>query len=100
MGYMITEDVRDQGTREERAAKAADWSPTAAQEMCDRVRDLSCPYGGTLGDIFDKTPKDVISKVFLEEKVHPSCISKWFALFFSTLSHCNMLTLPILFSYT
>ncbi|KAF9141300.1 hypothetical protein BGX30_005148 [Mortierella sp. GBA39] len=71
VGYMITEDVRDQGTREERAAKAADWSPTAAQEMCDRVRDLSCPYGGTLGDIFDKTPKGVISKVLLEEKCLP-----------------------------
>lgn len=65
---MITEDVWDQGTKEERAVKAADWSPTAAQEMCDRFLDLSCPYGGTLGDIFGKTPKGAITKVFLEER--------------------------------
>ncbi|KAF9135947.1 hypothetical protein BGW39_009921 [Mortierella sp. 14UC] len=69
VGFMVTEDIRNQGTTAERAAnKSSDWDPNAVQEMCDRVRNLSCPYGGTLGDIFDRTPKEVISKVVLEEK--------------------------------
>ncbi|KAG0278204.1 hypothetical protein BGZ95_004482 [Linnemannia exigua] len=69
VGFMITEDIRDQGTTTERAAnKSSEWDPNAPQDMCDRVRNLACPYGGTLGDILDKTPKETISKVVLEEK--------------------------------
>ncbi|KAK3813768.1 MAG: hypothetical protein JOS17DRAFT_806691 [Linnemannia elongata] len=40
--------------------------------MCDQTRDFSISFGGgkkTLGDIYDKTPKDRIVKVMLEEKV-------------------------------
>ncbi|KAG0380044.1 hypothetical protein BGX24_010458 [Mortierella sp. AD032] len=69
VGFMITEDIRDQGTTTDRTAnKSSEWNPNAAEDMCDRVRNLACPYGGTLGDILDKTPKDTISKVVLEEK--------------------------------
>ncbi|KAG9325897.1 hypothetical protein KVV02_001294 [Mortierella alpina] len=37
----------------------------------NRVRHFSCPLGGTFGDILDSTPKDVISKVVLENKMVP-----------------------------
>lgn len=37
--------------------------------MANACRDFVCPYGGTLAEIIDKTPKDRISKVLLEEKV-------------------------------
>ncbi|KAF9004134.1 hypothetical protein BGZ52_009220, partial [Haplosporangium bisporale] len=42
--------------------------------MCKEVRDFKMPGGKdgaliTLGDLIDRTPKDLISKVMLEEKV-------------------------------
>ncbi|KAG0303153.1 hypothetical protein BGZ98_006955 [Dissophora globulifera] len=34
-----------------------------------QVRDHKVPFGGTLGDLIDATPKELISKVHLEEKL-------------------------------
>ncbi|KAF9123109.1 hypothetical protein BGW39_009257 [Mortierella sp. 14UC] len=49
-----------------------EWGPQAAQSMCDETRNLPLsigPKGTTMGDLYDWTPKDLISKVNLEEKV-------------------------------
>ncbi|KAF9122308.1 hypothetical protein BGW39_009851 [Mortierella sp. 14UC] len=40
--------------------------------MCDEIRDFPITFGNgklTLGDLYDKTPKDKISKVMLEKKI-------------------------------
>ncbi|KAF9120048.1 hypothetical protein BGW39_011702 [Mortierella sp. 14UC] len=50
----------------------SEWGPHAAQAMCDETRHFPLPIGVkkmNLGDIYDLTPKDQISKVMLEEKV-------------------------------
>ncbi|KAF9093614.1 hypothetical protein BGX23_003117 [Mortierella sp. AD031] len=50
----------------------SEWGPNAAQSMCDETRHFRLPIDDgkwTLGDMFDRTPKDLISKVMLEEKV-------------------------------
>ncbi|KAG0037390.1 hypothetical protein BGZ82_002632 [Podila clonocystis] len=53
--------------------KNSEWGPEAAEAMCNEVRDFAIPGGLNndivLGDLIDKTPKDLISKVMLEEKV-------------------------------
>ncbi|KAF9105138.1 hypothetical protein BGX29_000579 [Mortierella sp. GBA35] len=48
----------------------SEWGPKAAVEMADFVRHQPNPFreGGTLGDIIDHTPADLISKIMLEEK--------------------------------
>lgn len=69
MGWMVTQDIRNEGTGEERNFRFSEWGPDAALEMCNKVRDLPSPYGGVIGDIFDQTPKERISKVMLEDKV-------------------------------
>ncbi|KAF9570514.1 hypothetical protein EC968_001736 [Mortierella alpina] len=46
----------------------SEWGPEAAMEMADFVRHQPNPFNGTLGDIIDQTPKDLISKILLEEK--------------------------------
>lgn len=69
MGWMVTQDIRNDGTGEERNFRFSEWGPDAALEMCNKVRDLPSPYGGVIGDIFDQTPKERISKVMLEDKV-------------------------------
>ncbi|KAF8929791.1 hypothetical protein BGZ47_000878 [Haplosporangium gracile] len=50
----------------------SEWGPYAAQAMCDQTRNFPIPFGNgklTLGDLYDRTPKDQISKVMLEEKI-------------------------------
>ncbi|KAF8943907.1 hypothetical protein BGZ47_004902 [Haplosporangium gracile] len=53
--------------------KNSEWGPEAAGAMCAEVRDFPIISGGdkitTIGDLIDLTPKDLISKVMLEEKV-------------------------------
>ncbi|KAH7041662.1 hypothetical protein BKA57DRAFT_472403 [Linnemannia elongata] len=55
-----------------RNSENSEWGPFAAQSMCDETRDFPIPIGidkKTLGDLYDRTPKDLISKVMLEEKI-------------------------------
>ncbi|KAF9911532.1 hypothetical protein EC991_003335 [Linnemannia zychae] len=51
----------------------SEWGDHPAQTMCDETRNFPLPLGhgkaGTLGDLYDATPKEYISKVMLEEKV-------------------------------
>jgi hypothetical protein len=37
--------------------------------MYKEYENLLCPWGGTMADVMKDTPKDQISKVFLEEKL-------------------------------
>lgn len=48
------------------------WGPLDVQAMCDETRGIAIPGGSgdmTLGDLMDLTPKELMSKVMLEEKV-------------------------------
>ncbi|KAG0282102.1 hypothetical protein BGZ96_000832 [Linnemannia gamsii] len=52
----------------------SEWGPHATKQMCDETRHLQTPakVGDkylTLGDFYDRTPHELISKVMLEEKV-------------------------------
>ncbi|KAI1302182.1 hypothetical protein EDD11_005648 [Mortierella claussenii] len=47
----------------------SEWGPETNDAMLKEFQDLACPWGGTMADIFDATPKNLISKVFLEEKL-------------------------------
>ncbi|KAG0206212.1 hypothetical protein BGX28_002308 [Mortierella sp. GBA30] len=61
-----------------RQSNNSEWGPLAAQAMCQETRDFAIPGGNgtlTLGDLYDKTPLDLMSKVMLEEKVFET----WYA---------------------
>ncbi|KAF9353025.1 hypothetical protein BGX34_011843 [Mortierella sp. NVP85] len=49
--------------------KNIEWGPEANEAVIKEVRDFPCALGGTMGDLIDATPKDKISRVFLEEKL-------------------------------
>ncbi|KAG0349964.1 hypothetical protein BG005_010504 [Podila minutissima] len=56
-------------------ARLTEWGPDASMEMADFVRHQPSPFKGLLlGDIIDQTPKELISKVMLEEK----CFESWY----------------------
>ncbi|KAF9972079.1 hypothetical protein BGZ73_004833 [Actinomortierella ambigua] len=55
-----------------------DWGPEGTEKMVEEARSFPCPIapGLTMGDLFDATPKGMISKVMLEEKMFDSWYSK------------------------
>ncbi|KAF9103060.1 hypothetical protein BGX29_003857 [Mortierella sp. GBA35] len=55
-----------------KGSQDSEWEPYAALTMCDETHHFPISIGGknlTMGDIYDWTPKELISKVMLEEKV-------------------------------
>lgn len=52
---------------------SGEWGAAPAHTMCDETRDFPLQLGDgkkwTMGDLYDLTPKELISKVMLEEKV-------------------------------
>ncbi|KAG0371803.1 hypothetical protein BGX24_001153 [Mortierella sp. AD032] len=55
-----------------RESENSQWGPHSAQALCNETRDFPLPIGTknmTMGDLYDMTPNEQISKVMLEEKV-------------------------------
>ncbi|KAF9093607.1 hypothetical protein BGX23_003110 [Mortierella sp. AD031] len=56
-----------------RTSENSEWGPHAAQVMCDETRLFPIPVEDskgtrlTLGDLYDRTPRDLVSKVMLEK---------------------------------
>ncbi|KAG0313603.1 hypothetical protein BGZ99_008716 [Dissophora globulifera] len=49
--------------------KNSEWGSEAASSMCDKIRHVKAPFGLTMGNLIDLTPRKLISKVMLEEKL-------------------------------
>ncbi|KAF9997889.1 hypothetical protein BGZ79_008414, partial [Entomortierella chlamydospora] len=47
----------------------SEWGPESVDPMLKQYQDFPCAFGGTMKEFMDSTPKNLISKVFLEEKV-------------------------------
>ncbi|GJJ74382.1 hypothetical protein EMPS_06740 [Entomortierella parvispora] len=47
----------------------SEWGPEKNESFLKEFQDWACPYGGTLKDLIDATPKDLISKIYLEHKL-------------------------------
>ncbi|KAF9144373.1 hypothetical protein BG015_000134 [Linnemannia schmuckeri] len=83
ISYMVVEHLSSKISRaaedlKSRNGENSEWGPNVAQAMCDLTRDFPIPFGAgdfTLGDLYEQTPKELISKVSLEEKVFET----WFA---------------------
>jgi 2-polyprenyl-6-methoxyphenol hydroxylase-like FAD-dependent oxidoreductase len=48
--------------------KSSDWVPQENRKMMDSIRHFKTPYG-TIGDLFDVTPIDRVSKVYFEDQL-------------------------------
>ncbi|KAG0271484.1 hypothetical protein BGZ95_000702 [Linnemannia exigua] len=71
--YAVTQYLTAETSKDNDSFRNSEWGPEAAQAMCNEVRDFPIVSGRkeqlTMGDLFDWTPKECISKVMLEEKV-------------------------------
>ena len=90
------------------------WGSEAAEDMGNQVRQFQIPGGKasnlTMGDIIDRTPKDRISKVMLEEKIFSTWhggrtvllgdgITETFAFFVIRYFSPHQLLTPLFFIY-
>ncbi|KAF9290328.1 hypothetical protein BGZ88_007378 [Linnemannia elongata] len=77
LAWMVIRHLSRQTNRTEMGSRlksneSVEWGCHAALAMCDETRSFPIPIGDgklTLGTLYDRTPKDLISKVMLEEKV-------------------------------
>ncbi|KAF9182239.1 hypothetical protein BGZ51_004857 [Haplosporangium sp. Z 767] len=53
----------------EQQFRNSEWAPETNEAMLKEYYNNPCPYGGIMGDLIDATPKELISKVFVEEKL-------------------------------
>ncbi|KAF9087144.1 hypothetical protein BGX29_001006 [Mortierella sp. GBA35] len=71
--YSVFQFLNKESSKENDAFRNSEWGQGAAQAMCDEIRHFPINSGGdkplSLGDLFDWTPQECISKVMLEEKV-------------------------------
>jgi hypothetical protein len=50
----------------------SEWGPNTSESICDETRKFAIAFGNgkmTPGDLYNRTPKELIFKVMLEEKV-------------------------------
>ncbi|KAI1312279.1 hypothetical protein EDD11_002998 [Mortierella claussenii] len=61
--------IQLKGEEKEENFRNSEWGPESLDAMIAQVADHKVPFGGTLGDLIKATPKELISKVHLEEKL-------------------------------
>ncbi|KAG0211732.1 hypothetical protein BGX28_007494 [Mortierella sp. GBA30] len=66
--WMVIELLDDVSGKESDNFRNSEWGPEAAEAMSNQVRHFPIS-SGTLGDLIDATPKELTSKVMLEEKL-------------------------------
>ncbi|KAF9154674.1 hypothetical protein BG015_000276, partial [Linnemannia schmuckeri] len=59
----------DASAIEKEQSASSDWLPQENEPLMDKLRYSRSPYG-PLGVLFDATPKDQVSRVFLEDKFY------------------------------
>ncbi|KAG0054777.1 hypothetical protein BGZ83_010453 [Gryganskiella cystojenkinii] len=67
--YVIIQELANQAEIETEKEKGSQWSSERTTEMLEKLKEYKIPKGKTLGDLFDKTPKGKISRVYLEDKL-------------------------------
>ncbi|KAG0258577.1 hypothetical protein BG011_003206 [Mortierella polycephala] len=67
--WMVVEMLEKESTKTDDGFRSSEWGPEASEAMCNEVRDFPIRKDMTMGFLIDHTPKDVICKVMLEEKL-------------------------------
>ncbi|KAG0032017.1 hypothetical protein BGZ81_000109 [Podila clonocystis] len=73
--FVMLQHLDAESSKTNDSFRNSEWGPEAAEQMCNEVRDFAIPGGDgnlTMADLIDNTPKHLISKVMLEEKMNPA----------------------------
>jgi len=66
--YVVVRQYDTKAESDKERLRNPEWSSETSEEMIEKVKDFNTPWG-TLGDLIDQTPRDKISRVFLEDKL-------------------------------
>ncbi|KAG0042408.1 hypothetical protein BGZ83_000498 [Gryganskiella cystojenkinii] len=66
--YVVIRQFETAQECEDEKFRNSEWGPERSSSMIEAVRDFKLPYG-TIGDLIDNTPRDKISRVYLEDKL-------------------------------
>ncbi|KAI1308713.1 hypothetical protein EDD11_004254 [Mortierella claussenii] len=67
--WMVIQTLDKETSRFHDNFRASEWGPEAADMMCKEVADFPIRPNMSVGDLINMTPKEVICKVMLEEKI-------------------------------
>ncbi|KAG0049880.1 hypothetical protein BGZ83_005311 [Gryganskiella cystojenkinii] len=67
--YVVICQLMTVGQVESEKFSGRHWGNERCEEMIEKVKDFKSPCGGTLGDLFELTPPEKISKVYLHDKL-------------------------------
>ncbi|KAF9424441.1 hypothetical protein BGZ76_003525 [Entomortierella beljakovae] len=67
--WTVVEFLDKGSSKRDETFRNTEWGPEAAETMCQVIRDFPAGRNVTMGEILDATPKEVICKVMLEEKL-------------------------------
>ncbi|KAG0221782.1 hypothetical protein BGX31_009565 [Mortierella sp. GBA43] len=67
--WAVAQYTTDADLAKTRQFRNSHWEPLSNEDMYKAFEDMSCPWGGTMGDIMKHTPKDRISKLYPEAKL-------------------------------
>jgi 2-polyprenyl-6-methoxyphenol hydroxylase-like FAD-dependent oxidoreductase len=65
---MVVRQFETQAECENEKFRNSEWGPERSGSMLETIRDFKTPFG-TMGDLLDQTPRDKISRVYLEDKL-------------------------------
>lgn len=86
------------GSHHSSTGHGRDWYPETIVEICEDVRNFKCPYGGSVMDLIEATPKGMVSKVLLEEKMYRTWYHGRVVLVGDSCHKVNTLTFAFLFA--
>jgi len=55
--------------------KQSEFGPEAVDAVCALIQDIPIPWGGTVADLIELTPREYVTKVMVEEKVNQGELS-------------------------
>ncbi|KAF9411831.1 hypothetical protein BGZ76_005297, partial [Entomortierella beljakovae] len=67
--WMVIEFLNKDSSKRHESFRSSEWGADAAEAMCKEIRDFPAGENLSMGEIIDATPKDIICKVMLEEKL-------------------------------
>lgn len=67
--WVVTKQLTSLEESEELKFRNSEWGPEHNAAMINEVKDFKVPIAGTLGNLIDATPPELISRVFLEDKL-------------------------------
>ena len=68
--FAVVRQLESEAQCEEEKFNGIPWEPERAVEMMQEIKDFKIPHDRTLGDLFDQTPRESISRVYLEDKLY------------------------------